>query len=461
MDLDPRLRSLAAVAAVGDDGAHSSSNSGGRVAASSSTPSPSSQLVQQPHLPPHHGQENSDTPSSTVGSGKEAQHHQEQHRDTSIDGDHNGNGADTKKSRACETCRNLKVRCEPDPGDGPCKRCKKAGRDCVVTAPTRKRQKKTDSRVTELEKKIDALTASLQARAAAPTGHPMTFPGGATTQQQQQPPPPPPPPPPPQQQQQQQQQQRHGSETSTGYGTAWGNGGSKSWGGMEASPMMQSAIMPGQGQLPQEQGTPPAYQPPIVMAGQKRKALERPDPIADDGKSSTSTPLGWSSSLSRPNEGDIIDRGLITMEDAASLFNKYKDHMVRHLPAVVFPPSMSVMDLRKSKPTLFLAIMAAATGENHSLQRVLQRELMQIFAEKVFLTGEKNLELVQALHVAVIWYWPPEHFEELKFYQLVHVAAVMAIDIGLGKKVAAKRAPPLSDGTSPLIQQLSSVDERG
>ena len=74
---------------------------------------------------------------------------------------------DLKRPRACEACRGLKVKCEFDLNnqnqDGPCRRCTKARRHCVVTQPSRKRQKKTDSRVAELEKKIDALTAVLQA----------------------------------------------------------------------------------------------------------------------------------------------------------------------------------------------------------------------------------------------------------------------------------------------------------
>jgi hypothetical protein len=45
-----------------------------------------------------------------------------------------------------------------------CKRCAKAGRACITTPPTRKRQKKADSRVAELERKIDALTATLHAQ---------------------------------------------------------------------------------------------------------------------------------------------------------------------------------------------------------------------------------------------------------------------------------------------------------
>ena len=63
------------------------------------------------------------------------------------------NDEETKRSRACEACRGLKVRCEPDPDDGPCKRCKKAGRKCIVTMPTRKPpERKTDSRVGRIGK---------------------------------------------------------------------------------------------------------------------------------------------------------------------------------------------------------------------------------------------------------------------------------------------------------------------
>ncbi len=64
--------------------------------------------------------------------------------------------------RACEACRGLKVRCEPDLNCGPCKRCMKSGRKCEITPPSRKRQKKTDSRVSELEKQLADIQAQLR-----------------------------------------------------------------------------------------------------------------------------------------------------------------------------------------------------------------------------------------------------------------------------------------------------------
>lgn len=65
--------------------------------------------------------------------------------------------------RACEYCRQHKVRCDIDQRDpvGSCGRCVKAGRDCVSGSYSRKRRKTTDSRVMELESRVERLTTRL------------------------------------------------------------------------------------------------------------------------------------------------------------------------------------------------------------------------------------------------------------------------------------------------------------
>ena len=435
MDLDPRLR---------PDGGGQAAPSSAAKAMSSSTPSPSGQLEgtaaassmphyrQQQQQHPHHGPEGSDSPSTLDTPSNDLHNHannQQQHQQGGGGGGEDS--LDAKKSRACEACRGLKVRCEPDPDDddAPCKRCRKAGRSCVVTAPTRKRQKKTDSRVSELEKKIDALTASLQARAAGPA------PGAAT------------------------------APTTTGghrpsgemLGTIWGgHDGARSWGGTET---MSTPPGSAQGRPLQQLPRPSVLDEPMVTAGHKRKASDQREGSSEETKLSPGTAsTGWPALIPRSTEGDIIDRGLITVAKAAELFSRYKESMVRHFPAVVFAPSMSFMELRRTKPYLFLAVMAAAASEMSGLQRVLHKDLVQLIAQKVVVAGEKNLELVQALHVAVIWYWPPEHFEELKFYQLVHMAAVMALDIGLGKRAPSRRGIPLFSWREQQLKRQPQPD---
>lgn len=316
-------------------------------------------------------------------------------------GDDNGEGGpDAKKPRACEACRGLKVRCEPDLNnpEGACKRCAKAGRNCVVTQPTRKRQKKTDSRVAELEKKIDALTATLSATKAGQAGNPIPgMPDG-------------------------------------GGGIIYGGGmdPARGWSTVNSGGLSRDAanIARSQNQSPYADGNP-MHPPPMVLAGQKRKFIDQRESVEDAPTPSVAA----SGADSKSHEySDIVDRGIITMERANVLWDRYNFQMAPHLPGCVFPRDMTVGELRKTKPVLFLAIMSAASSETPNVQRVIVKELMQVFADKVMITGQKSIEIVQALNISVIWYWPPEHFEELKFYEMVHMAAVMAIDLGLGKR---------------------------
>jgi hypothetical protein len=126
---------------------------------------------------------------------------------------------------------------------------------------------------------------------------------------------------------------------------------------------------------------------------------------------------------------------------AAKMFDCYVEKMAPHMPAVVFPSGTTAAEVRKTKPTLFLAILSASSGSNFpELQRALTKDVMGIYAERIICNGEKTLELIQALQISSLWYFPPEHFEELKFYQLIHIAAVMAIDIGMGKRSKSQKS---------------------
>ena len=304
-----------------------------------------------------------------------------------------------------------------------------------MTVASRKRQKKTDSRVAELEKKIDALTATLHATKPGPASATHGSEGGI-------------------------EQQRMGTQgqpnsyqqvTSGGYGTQFG-------------PEARMSIDWPSYSKPAEFDNRKPSAPPMVVAGQKRKHAEGRDyPLTPDmqspsigGAARTSVDIRTGSQqggVSAPSFGyagtkapqmheyaDVIDRGLITAEMATKMFNCYVEKMALHMPAVVFSPETTAADIRKTKPTLFLAIVSASSGMNYpQYQKMLTKEVMSIYAERIICNGEKTLELVQALHISTLWYWPPEHFEELKFYQLIHIAAVMAIDIGMGKRSRASK----------------------
>jgi len=329
---------------------------------------------------------------------------------------------DLKRPRACEACRQLKVKCEPDENSphGSCKRCAKANRQCIVTAPNRKRQKKTDSRVAELEKKIDALTATLAARGGAEadlTVDPAIQPAAPRP---------------------------------VAYGDPW-------------------------------QGPPPptTHSPQAIQQGVKRKLTSEYDYFGGElHKSSTpsfkpAAPVPYQPLYPEPikpkpdpddlNIVDAVERGFVDASTARKCFDRYKAEMCQHLPLVVFPQGTNADDVRKTKPILFLAVLAVASGTiRPDLQPKLIGEITRILADRVVFRGEKSLELVQTIQVTTCFYQPPEKYEELNFNQLIHIAAVMAMDLGMGKR--AKRGGgglwrPYHENKRPLTDP-NSVETR-
>jgi hypothetical protein len=136
---------------------------------------------------------------------------------------------------------------------------------------------------------------------------------------------------------------------------------------------------------------------------------------------------------------DVIDRRVVDTETATKAFNRYVYDMAHLLPVVVFPPGTVMSDIRRTKPVLFLAILSVSIGAfRPKLQMTLLNEVHRMYADRIIIRGEKSLELMQALLVSTIWYAPPDHFEELKFYQFIHIAAVMGMDLGMNRRTKTK-----------------------
>jgi len=312
--------------------------------------------------------------------------------------------SDSKRPRACEACRGLKVRCEPDPGNGPCKRCAKANRHCVITPPSRKRQKKTDSRVAELERKIDALTASLHATkegnvsgsddgnyGAGDTSHISAM---ASTPQQQ--------PSPYSVFDSTNRKRRVSQYQHDGYAGMLT--------GIAAAASGQNA---------------PNNAPNMVPAPPTGPALV--------AKMQDLIPPGFAPPTSYEN-ADVIHRGILRAETAKALFDHYNRNMAPQMPLVPIPPNTTAEMMRNTSPILFLAIMSVASGQDYpQIQATLKQEVRRTLADKIIVSGEKSLEIVQTLQVVTIWYWPEANGDS-QYFQLAHIAAVMAMDLGIDRK---------------------------
>jgi len=127
---------------------------------------------------------------------------------------------------------------------------------------------------------------------------------------------------------------------------------------------------------------------------------------------------------------DVVDRGILSMDVARKLVSHYQKNLYPQYPQVYI--ACSADELRESKPTLFLAVLAAgAESVDGALATALDHEILQEYANRSVVQSEKSVELVQALLVSAVWYLPPNKFGQLKYYEYIHMAATMAADIGI------------------------------
>lgn len=138
---------------------------------------------------------------------------------------------------------------------------------------------------------------------------------------------------------------------------------------------------------------------------------------------------------------DVIDRGVLTLECATTMFN-YWMHKVSHIcPIVVFPPGTEAQDIRTRRPMTFLVILSVVSPFiEPSVQPTLSVELNRQLSERVLFHGDRSLDLTQAMLIHCQYYLRPRGARDLAFNQYIHSAIVMCLDLGIGKRSKTDRA---------------------
>ncbi|KAJ5893758.1 hypothetical protein N7495_005449, partial [Penicillium taxi] len=276
-------------------------------------------------------------------------------------------------NRSCESCRSLKVRCLPNLATpNQCQRCAKGNKTCVFMAPQRRRpRKRTDSRVAQLEKEMRMMRSLLKDR--IPEDSDPESPDESDNSQEN-------------------------KSGDVDFSADVSSGVSDSVHFMDYSSEISSTVGP----------------LPLSFSGLHTNFMSDPNPLPAN---------------------DIIDRGVISLNDAEQLVSCFIHEHSLFFPVVVLPPDTTATRLRQTKPVLFLSVVAAAAiAIDSGLAEVLNREIVRLYAQRFFVEGEKSLELVQALLLMCIFYFPPHSPLKLQFYQYAHIASTMALEIGLATK---------------------------
>ncbi|KAJ9312369.1 hypothetical protein DTO271D3_7385 [Paecilomyces variotii] len=304
-------------------------------------------------------------------------------------------GSATQLNRSCESCRGLKVRCLPNPETPTqCQRCARTKRACIFVAPQKRRpRKRTDSRVAQLEREMRAMRVLLKDK---------HLPVGEGSQDEYD----------------------EGEERKEGTDEV-------DFGAQAGMSVRNMHPAQGSGMVPPRTTdySPVSTHPPGSASGASIGALSLPN-----AQSSHSSDL-------TANE-DVVDRGIIAMETASELLYLFIKDLAPLFPVVVLPTDTNVSQLRRSKPVLFLSVLAAAAiAVDAKLAEILNREIVRLYAERFFVEAEKSFELVQSLLIMIVFSYPPNSPLKIQIYQYTHIAATMALEIGLASKKRVPKKP--------------------
>ncbi|KAK7537369.1 uncharacterized protein J3D65DRAFT_540478, partial [Phyllosticta citribraziliensis] len=283
---------------------------------------------------------------------------------------------DGKRLRACDHCRALKVRCDPQEENGiiseiyPCRRCLKSKKTCVTTAPAKKRTKKADTRVAELEKKVNELTARL--------------------------------------------------------------------GDAPMPPFVASgpaAAIP-EGHYPidyLESPARPEKRRRISEFTDNAHESRKDEPLVIEPSQSDLAPICYD--IDRCLSPDAVDRILHRyvhiMAPAFPAVPLPPDTTASKLRE---EKPLLLLSILNSASYGIEPLVPAET------QRHLAELLQSWFAELVWRRQDKSLEIVQALQVCVLWYRPPAAFDRHAFYMMSNAATTMVLELGLGKRAGNAQA---------------------
>lgn len=114
------------------------------------------------------------------------------------------------------------------------------------------------------------------------------------------------------------------------------------------------------------------------------------------------TPESLASIAEPPAFADVIQKGMISLQEAAELVDAFITRYSR-FPFLTIPSSSELISFRCEKPFLLLAVLTIAARNRTKLHESLRGELCQVLATRIIVDASKNIDLLQGLLVHLAW----------------------------------------------------------
>ncbi|KAK4247739.1 hypothetical protein C7999DRAFT_40971 [Corynascus novoguineensis] len=337
-----------------------------------------------------------------------------------------------KGPRACATCAKAKSRCIAGPrGQEKCERCHRLRKPCSsqTPAPSRKRKEPKPTRVAELERRLEDLTARIES--VQRQGPAVPSPPDSDLYRGQ---------------------SRSPSDLANSVVSflpqnlvenrdAVPSFGQCHW------PDPLEHIFPNRSMF-EAQSMPDRRQPTTDSGVSPAPGAAPPQPSSGDPSARTTAIDCVGSS---PYQQSCTQQSVCPWpqgDEAEALLQVYRERMAHLFPFAVAPPHLSSAELREQRPFFWKVAMVGACRLDGQRQIVLGTELLREVTEAAFLKPQKNIDLLHGLQMLIAWY----HYNLSSFQMMNLLFLARSITTSLGTVDTGEMATKGGCGSGSLEQ---------
>ena len=114
------------------------------------------------------------------------------------------------------------------------------------------------------------------------------------------------------------------------------------------------------------------------------------------------TPESLAGLVEPPAPADVIEKGIITLHEAAKLIDDFNTRYSR-FPFLTIPSSSKLSSFRRERPFLLLAVLRIAARSRMKLHESLQDELREVLGRRLMVDASQDIDLLQGLLTHIAW----------------------------------------------------------
>ncbi|KAJ9616643.1 hypothetical protein H2200_000362 [Cladophialophora chaetospira] len=139
-----------------------------------------------------------------------------------------------------------------------------------------------------------------------------------------------------------------------------------------------------------------------------------------------------------PSIRGYIDQFIESEDEAQLMLDVFRNELMPHFPFVVVAPGVTVTNMKRERPFLFLAVMMMACRHDIPKQGSIAKAIRDVISQRILIKNEQSLDLLEGMLFYLSWYHVHLHLGT-QLTNLLHLVMALMVDLRLHRQAALRK----------------------